>query len=101
MKTRVLRRGSVKGAYSPSSNHPFYGWHRLIVWLYCWGPNIQYIDGKWVNVKKLEERNRKPEPYNAFEYYCKIDPMYAQRYDECFRTNFFGEELKDDEFEDL
>ena len=29
MKTRVLRRGSVKGAYSPSSNHPFYGWHRL------------------------------------------------------------------------
>ena len=29
MKTRVLRRGSVKGAYSPSSNHPFYGWHRF------------------------------------------------------------------------
>ena len=31
MKTRVLRRGSVKGAYSPSSNHPFYGWHRFLV----------------------------------------------------------------------
>ena len=73
----------------------------LIVWLYCWGPNIQYIDGKWVNVKKLEERNRKPKPYNSFEYYCKIDPMFAQRYDECFRTNFFGEDLKDDDFEDL
>lgn len=29
MKTRVLRHGSVKGAYNPSSNHPFYGWHRL------------------------------------------------------------------------
>lgn len=31
MKTRVLRRGSVKGAYSPSSNHPFYGWHRFLM----------------------------------------------------------------------
>lgn len=73
----------------------------LILCFVCWASNIQYIDGKWVNVKKLEERNRKPEPYNAFEYYCKIDPMHAQRYDECYRTNFFGEELKDDEFEDL
>ena len=52
-------------------------------------------------LKKLEERNRKPKPYNSFEYYCKIDPMFAQRYDECFRTNFLGEDLKDDEFEDL
>ena len=33
MKTRVLRRGSVKGAYSPSSNHPFYGWHRFLGFL--------------------------------------------------------------------
>lgn len=73
----------------------------LIFCFACWASNIEYIDGKWVNVKKLEERNRKPEPNNAFEYYCKIDPMYAQRYDECFRTNFFDEELKDDEFEDL
>ena len=23
------------------------------------------------------------------------------RYDECYRTNFLGEDLKDDEFEDL
>ena len=61
----------------------------LILCFVCWASNIQYIDGKWVNVKKLEERNRKPEPYNAFEYY------------ECFRTNFFGEDLKDDEFDDL
>lgn len=73
----------------------------LILFFVCWASNIQYIDGKWVNVKKLEERNRKPEPYNVFEYYCKIDPMYAQQYDECYRTNFLGEELKDDEFEDL
>lgn len=41
----------------------------LILCFVCWASNIQYIDGKWVNVKKLEERNRKPEPYNAFEYY--------------------------------
>lgn len=73
----------------------------LILCFVCWASNIQYIDGKWVNVKKLEKRNRKPEPYNSFEYYCKIDPMHAQRYDECFRTNFFGEDLKDDEYEDL
>ena len=33
MKTRVLRRGSVKGAYSPSSNHPFYGWHRFLLFI--------------------------------------------------------------------
>ena len=51
----------------------------LILCFVCWASNIQYIDGKWVNVKKLEERNRKPEPYNSFEYYCKIDPMHAQR----------------------
>lgn len=27
----------------------------LILCFVCWGPNIQYIDGKWVNVKKLEK----------------------------------------------
>ena len=40
----------------------------LILCFVCWASNIQYIDGKWVNVKKLEERNRKPEPDNSFEY---------------------------------
>lgn len=30
VKTRVLRRKSVKGAYSPSSNHSFYGWDRFV-----------------------------------------------------------------------
>ena len=25
----------------------------LIVCFVCWASNIQYIDGKWVNVKKL------------------------------------------------
>ena len=62
----------------------------LIVLLYIWGPNIQKIDGKWVNVKKLEEeRKRKhPKKYNAYEYYCKIDPYYAEQYDECWKTNF-------------
>ena len=29
-KARVFRRGSVIGAYSPGSNHPFYGWHRFM-----------------------------------------------------------------------
>lgn len=51
--------------------------------------------------RRAQNANRKPEPYNAFEYYCKIDPMYAQQYDECYRTNFLGEDLKDDESEDL
>ena len=33
IKGRVFRRGSVRGAYDPSSNHPFYGWFRSI--LFC------------------------------------------------------------------
>ena len=57
----------------------------LILCFVCWASNIQYIDGKWVNVKKLEERNRKPKPYNSFEYYCKIDPMFRSD-----MTNAFG-----------
>lgn len=27
----------------------------LILCFVCWASNIQYIDGKWVNVKKLEK----------------------------------------------
>ncbi len=62
----------------------------LIIMFEIWLSDIQYIDGKWVNVKKLEEeRKRKhPKKYNSHEYYCKIDPYYAEQYDECWKTNF-------------
>lgn len=62
----------------------------LIVLLYIWGPNIQKINGKLVNVKKLEEEHKRkhPKKYNQFEYYCEIDPDFAERYDECWKTNF-------------
>ena len=66
----------------------------LIVLLYIWGPNIQKINGKLVNVKKLEEEHKRkhPKKYNQFEYYCEIDPDFAERYDECWKTNFWKDE---------
>lgn len=62
----------------------------LIVLLNILGPNIQKINGKLVNVKKLEEEHKRkhPKKYNQFEYYCEIDPDFAERYDECWKTNF-------------
>ena len=56
MKTRVLRRGSVKGAYSPSSNHPFYGWHR---WIAASGAGHRVCASKR-RTKGLRGAKRKP-----------------------------------------
>lgn len=60
----------------------------LIIMFEIWLSDIQYIDGKWVNVKKLEEERKRKHPNNSHEYYCKIDPYYAEQYDECWKTNF-------------
>lgn len=57
MKTRVLRRGSVKGAYSPSSNHPFYGWHRL--------QKEKMMNVQQVKIEKVKPYDKNPRKNKA------------------------------------